>query len=63
MIQCAWGLQVEPGLFRVFDQEPVAGESAHDAPDEPIEETLEAVRVRRTDAMQSWSVLLQRIYG
>jgi hypothetical protein len=54
---------LEPGLFRILDQKSVAGEPAYDAPDEPIEETLEAPRVGRTDAMQSRSVPFQRIYG
>ena len=63
MVQHVSGFQIEPGLFGIFDEEPVAGEPTDDALDEPIEETLEAPRIGRPDAMESRSVLLQRIHG
>jgi hypothetical protein len=42
MFQRVSGFQVEPRLFGVFDQEPVAGESAHDTADEAIQQATEA---------------------
>ena len=62
MVQHVSGFQIEPGQFGIFDEEPVAGEPTDDALDEPIEETFEAPRVGRTDAMESRSVPFQRIY-
>jgi len=39
----------------------VAGEPAHHAPDETVEQPLEGLRVGRTDAMELRTVLLQGI--
>jgi hypothetical protein len=44
-----------------LNQEPVAGEPAHDPLDEAVEETLEAPRVGCPDAMEPGTVLLQRL--
>jgi hypothetical protein len=56
LVQGVSGFQIEPGLFGILDQEAVAAEPADDPPDEPIEQTLEGLRVRRPDAMEPWAV-------
>jgi len=60
-VQGAGGFQVEPKLVGVCDLESVEDAPARDAPDETVEQTLEDLRVGRTDAMKSRTVLLQRI--
>ncbi len=40
----------------VFDEKPVSKETANDSLDEPVEQALEALGIRRTNGMESWSV-------
>jgi hypothetical protein len=63
MVQRVSGFQVEPGLFGVFDQESVAGEPAHDTPDEAIEQTLESLCIGRTNGMEPRAFARQRVDG
>jgi hypothetical protein len=63
LVQGVSGFQVEPGLFGILDQEAVAADPAHAAPDEATEQTLEGCRVGRPDAMEPRAVLLQRVDG
>ena len=58
LVQCVGGFQVEPGLFGVLDEEPVAGESAHDALDQAVKQALKGFCVGQTHGMESWSVRL-----
>jgi len=59
MIERVSGLQIEPGLLRVFDKEPVASEPAQDPVDEAIQQTIEGLCLRRANSMESRSILLQ----
>ena len=61
MVQRVSGFQLEPRLFGVFDEQPVAGEPADDALDETIEQVLEGLRVRWRDAMESGAVLFHGV--